>query len=237
MDYETEEQQIKALKEWWSENGTSILVGIVIGIGGFFGYNWWQDQQQAKREQASDSFNALIAKDAGSEEFVTAANEIKQAYSDSGYALLAALHLAKQQVLNGDFAAAEKELRYVVEQTSGHELQPLMKIRLARVLNAADKHDEAQTLLTSIDAAAFEGLKQQVLGDTLLAKGDKDGARMAYIAAKEASESYMAKNELDKMINDLAVAQIAIESPVEAAPAATTEGEEDVASAEEGQGS
>ncbi len=237
MDYTTEEQQIKALKEWWSENGTSILVGIVIGIGGFFGYNWWQDQQQAKREQASDTFNAMVAKEAGSDEFVTAANEIKQTYADTGYALLASLHLAKQQVAKGDFAAAEKELRFAVEQMEGHELQPLMKIRLARVLNAAEKYDDAQTLLTSIEGAAFEGLKQQVLGDTLLAKGDKEAARVAYMAAKEASESYMAKNELDKMINDLAVADIEVSAPATVTPEATSESEDEVAQAEEGQGS
>jgi predicted negative regulator of RcsB-dependent stress response len=242
VDYTTEEQQIQALKEWWSENGTSILVGIVIGIGGFFGYNWWQEQQQVKREQASDTFNSMLAKEAGSDEFVTVANDIKQSFPDSGYALLAALHLAKQHVVKGDFAAAEAQLRYAVEHTAGHDLQPLMKIRLARVLNATQKYDEAQSLLNSIEGAAFEGLKQQVLGDALLAKGDKEGARMAYMAAKEATDSYMAKNELDMMINDLAVAEISASPSVETAaePQAETSektNSEETPATEEGQGS
>lgn len=204
--YSTEEEQIKALKDWWSENGTSIIVGVVIGVGGFFGYNWWKNENIAKQQLASNEYQAFTKIDAATdqESFVSTANQIKADYADSGYAILAALHLAKKQVDNSDYAAAEKELSWVVTQTEGHDLQPLMKIRLARVLNAQQKYQQAETLLTSINAESYAGLKQQVLGDTYLLMGDKVKARSAYATAKESTESYIAKNELEMLVNDLA---------------------------------
>ena len=39
---ETEEEQVEKLKAWLKENGLSIVMGIVIGVGGIGGYNYWQ---------------------------------------------------------------------------------------------------------------------------------------------------------------------------------------------------
>ena len=38
---ETEEEQVERLKAWLKENGLSIVFGIVIGVGGIGGYNYW----------------------------------------------------------------------------------------------------------------------------------------------------------------------------------------------------
>ncbi len=230
MDYNTEEQQIKALKDWWSENGTSIIVGIVIGVGGFWGYNWWQDKTVATQEAASNSYQSLVDIDAkeNSEQFVTAANTIKEEYADTGYAILAALHLAKQHVDNGEFAKAQEQLEWTVKQTQGQKLQPLMKIRLARVLNAQQKFDEALAQLNSIQDEAYAGVKQQVLGDTYLLKGDQDRARLAYETAKQSTESYSAKNELEMKVNDLApTTKIASETDAEAVETESSETQQD----------
>ena len=32
--YTTEEQQVEVIKEWWKENGTSVIAGTVIGLVG-----------------------------------------------------------------------------------------------------------------------------------------------------------------------------------------------------------
>ena len=47
-DYRTEEEQIEALKRWWSENGKSIVIGIALAGASVFGWRAWQDQQQAE---------------------------------------------------------------------------------------------------------------------------------------------------------------------------------------------
>ena len=34
--YDTEEQQVEAIKDWWKENGKAVIFGAVIGLGGLF---------------------------------------------------------------------------------------------------------------------------------------------------------------------------------------------------------
>ena len=46
-EYQTEEEQIEALKRWWKENGKSIIAGLVLGIGSIGGYRYWQARLQS----------------------------------------------------------------------------------------------------------------------------------------------------------------------------------------------
>lgn len=220
--YETEEQQLKALKDWWNENGTSIIVGIVLGVGGYFGYQFWQSQSAEINQQASGLYSELLKIDATdkADEFSAAAESLKTEFADSSYAILAALHLAKSAADKDDFATAETQLRWAAEKATGLDVQPIINVRLARVLNAQQKHDEAIALLNGIKGDSFKGLAQQVLGDSYLAKGDKEQARMAYETAKESTESFAAKNELDLLVNDLQSAPV-VQASVSDAPAAT----------------
>ncbi len=32
--YDTEEEQVQAIKEWWKENGKAVIIGAVLGLGG-----------------------------------------------------------------------------------------------------------------------------------------------------------------------------------------------------------
>ncbi|NVK87033.1 MAG: tetratricopeptide repeat protein [Gammaproteobacteria bacterium] len=206
--YNTEEEQLKAIKEWWSENGTSIIVGIIIGIGGFLGYNWWKDSQTELKQGASVAYELFTDIDfkANKDEFVSAGEAIKQEYADTAYGALAALHLAKQFIQADDLASAQTQLEWAVKNTEGTEMQPLVSTRLARVLLEQGKVDAALATVNAIKVASFEGMKQRLLGDIYAKQGNKVAAQEAYTKAKEASESFAVKNELDMMIDDLAVA-------------------------------
>ena len=37
-----EEQEINQLKDWWKENGKTIIVAFILGVGGMFGCRYWQ---------------------------------------------------------------------------------------------------------------------------------------------------------------------------------------------------
>ena len=45
-DYETEEEQIEALKDWWRENGNSLLIGVAVALVAVFGFRGWQTSVQ-----------------------------------------------------------------------------------------------------------------------------------------------------------------------------------------------
>ncbi len=55
-EYETEEQQVEALKEWWKQNGLAIIGGAVLGIAALLGWRGWNMYQEKQATEASDIF-------------------------------------------------------------------------------------------------------------------------------------------------------------------------------------
>ena len=48
-EYLTDEQQAEVVKRWLRQNGLFMVLGVVLGLGGLFGWNSWQDRQEAIR--------------------------------------------------------------------------------------------------------------------------------------------------------------------------------------------
>ncbi len=94
--YDSEEQQVEAIKDWWKENGKAVVLGVVVGLGGLFGWRYYQDSvvqaQEAASEQYSKAVESIVAKGADSSADVQAFIDTSK---DSEYAVLAAMQLAK----------------------------------------------------------------------------------------------------------------------------------------------
>ena len=58
--YETDEEQLEALKKWWAENGKAVLVGVVLGLGAIFGWRGWISHEQGRSEAASALYEEVI---------------------------------------------------------------------------------------------------------------------------------------------------------------------------------
>ena len=41
----TEEEQVQAIKDWWKNNGSSLLIGIGAALAIVFGWQAWQNHQ------------------------------------------------------------------------------------------------------------------------------------------------------------------------------------------------
>jgi len=39
-EFSTEDEQVEAIKKWWKENGTSLIVGVVLGLSVLFGWRY-----------------------------------------------------------------------------------------------------------------------------------------------------------------------------------------------------
>lgn len=101
MDYErTEEEQIAALKRWWSENGNSLIIGIALALAAIFGWQAWQQQVLNTKYEASSLYQQIL--DAASVQSIEAkeknlatvrllGEKLKSDYSSSEYAKFAAL--------------------------------------------------------------------------------------------------------------------------------------------------
>lgn len=202
--YASEQEQIEALKKWWRENGIAILVGAAIGLGGLFGWQYWQRHIDARGAGASVAYEALLgASQAGKhDEVLTSGKALASEYSDTPYANLAILLMAKADVEKGDLDAAKTALRQVLDKADTADLRHVARIRLARVM--LDQGDDAgvKTLLQGVDFGAFAAQYQEIEGDLAVRNGDIKAAREAYqkaLAGSDAGSSALVQLKLDQL--------------------------------------
>jgi predicted negative regulator of RcsB-dependent stress response len=186
----TEEEQVEAVKTWFAENGTTLVVGIALSLAAVFGYQAWETSVREKGEAASELYENLTAAvstnpmdDLKPEARATAdfiANQLKADYASSTYAHFAAMHLAKLDVESGDLAAAATELQWVLDHQPEESLASLVRLRLAQVKLALGEHDAALALLDPQQAGGYGSSYAEARGDVLFAMGKLAEAREAY---------------------------------------------------------
>ncbi|WP_440893189.1 tetratricopeptide repeat protein [Aeromonas dhakensis] len=202
--YTTEEQQVEVIKNWWKENGTSVIAGTVIGLVGLFGWRYYNEHQQTTQEAASQAYNEMSAQLAkGDAAGFEQAQSFISAHKGDSYAELAALQLAAAAVKADKLDLAAEQLTQVA--TSGDEsIRPIAALRLARVLNDQGKADEALAQLGKINNDAFKAQVAEVRGDILQKQGKSEEARDAYQVAADAG-GLQSSAELKLKMDDLAL--------------------------------
>ena len=195
-EYTTDEEKVEALKKWWQENGKSVIVGIVLGVGGLFGWRYWVDTNESRAERASDLFLAVdrASRDGDVEGARGHADMLRNDYARTPYAAMAALELARLQATRGELDVASEQLRGVMDQGRGNEITWTARVRLARVQMAMERPDEALDILAGDYPSGFDALVEELRGDAWRAKGDQDQARTAYdraIAASAGGSEYL----------------------------------------------
>ena len=210
MEYETEEQQVEALKAWWAENGRSVIAGVILGVVVIGGWSFWQNRQETRAITASDAYSeAMAAVAAGDGERVTAlADELADDFDGTLYAAYANLAAARVAVEAGDLDAAAERLAWTAENAPQDDVKLIAAVRLARVDGARGDVDAALARLPETYAAEFAGLVEEARGDLLVAAGDTDGARAAYETARD-SGLVADPEALGMKLDDLAVADAA----------------------------
>lgn len=207
-DYASDDEQLEALKAWWKENGTSLLLGVVIVLGAWFGYGRFQDLRANEAGRASDLYQQLsdlavsnMSSAVSNDAFLAAQqvyNELKSDYADSIYSRYAALQMARFQVERNELAKAAEELQWVLDnpdlgflQKADEELQIIARLRLARVKFGQDDAAGALALLQAGPVNAdFVAGYSELEGDIQVAQGNHAAARAAYqkaLAAQLAS--------------------------------------------------
>ena len=198
-----EEQEINQLKDWWKENGKTIIVAFILGVGGMFGWRYWQAHQAEQIAQASAQYDALIysaqqdeqAKKANIEQFV-------QANSKTAYAVFALLDEAKKATEKQDFAAAEVNLNQALTQSQDEVLTSIVALRLSAVQFQLGQLDNALTTLNQVKGESFNARKAILTGDINVAKGDKVAAKNNFEQAQQSGsqlEQQMAKMKLNNL--------------------------------------
>lgn len=243
--YHTEEDQIRAIRQWWERNGSSTLIGVGLALAIVFGSQWWQQQSLRASEEAASLYQQLqqaAERAAGDEVQRTTAlhlgEELRDKQKGNRYGDYASLLLARLYVDKQDLAAAERELRALVERHPdtapgklqqridallGRDVDPqlgsLARLRLARVLFADKRADEAATVLGDPAGGDFEIERQELRGDILRAKGDAAGAIAAWERAIELAKDAGGVRLVELKLEDLRLASAAPAAAPSSVPA------------------
>ncbi|ALM53669.1 YfgM family protein [Halomonas huangheensis] len=191
----TEEEQLDAIKRWWKENGTSLIVGAVLAAAGVFGWNAWQDHKHNTSVAASADYQQLLGlasqqqlDDSARSQAQELVNNLSSEHDDTLYADLALLLDARLKVDADDLDGASTALQSVIDNADDDYLTGLARLRLARVQSEQGNHDAALATLDGDIASSLEAQRANIMGDVHHANGNDDQAAEAWRNAQALAE-------------------------------------------------
>lgn len=197
MVYDSDEEQIEALKRWWDENGTLVIAGIVLVLAVLFGSRYWQSSQSSMAEAASDIYTQMtevvqsnLDLEIDDMELAEALNlhtELKNNFANSVYSRYSALLMARLYVQRNELGEAAAELQWIMDNPGlgflnsiDDEMALTARSRLARVILAQGNAEAALQLLNEVEPGTFAGTFAEIEGDAYVALGRIQEAIEAY---------------------------------------------------------
>jgi predicted negative regulator of RcsB-dependent stress response len=183
-----QQEQLESFKAFWRSYGNLITWTLILALGAFGGWRWWENRQAQQGLEAGGMYEALDRAVAAADLDKTARvlADLQQRFPNSAYAAQGAMLAAKQQAENGQADAAKASLGWVVTNGTDADLKAMARLRLAAVYAEAKAYDEALKLLAEPVPAPFEALRADRQGDLLLLQGQQAEAIQAYQRAQAA---------------------------------------------------
>lgn len=185
METYTPDDQLTNLKTWWKQYGTALIAGVAIGGLLLGGGNYWKQDKTKRAEAASLLYESLLADlQQGKPDTLTAtATKLMQDYEATPYAGKAALLLARARFDAKDMAGTRQHLEWAMQNATEVSVQHSARLRLGRLLLDQGDAEAALALVKIKETDGFVSEYEELKGDALLAKGDRQAARRAYQAA------------------------------------------------------
>ena len=186
-DYLTDEEQAERLKRWWEQNGTSLVVGVVLAVAAVLGWRWYQGYAQDRSDAASDVYASYVA---ARNEAVPSADQlavIDTEFEGSGYHVFTLLYRADDEIEAEDWEEALALLERAVQLADNDTLKDIARYRVAKVLYQLDRLDDCEAQLAAIRSSGLEAHVAALSGDVFVARGDLERARIAYRSGIDAA--------------------------------------------------
>jgi predicted negative regulator of RcsB-dependent stress response len=185
MAYDLEEQeQIATFKAFWERFGNLISWVLIIALGSYAAYNFWNSHQRGKAAEASGLYdNLVVAAEANDNAKVQRmAADIESKYDSTAYGQMAALAAAKAAFDANDLKTAKAQLQWAIDH-GNDEYKSVARLRLSGVLLDEKAFDQALAILNGEFLPQFAAEVADRKGDVLVAQNKLLEARTAYQAA------------------------------------------------------
>ena len=219
-EYLTDDEQVEHVKRVVSENWVWVVGGVALGAALIFGYRYYETYQNDRALRAAARFEEMTSALAVNDQtkLRQAADGLIKEYPTSPYADQAQLVLARLAVDNGKTADAIAPLTQVMSNSKDAELRHIARLRLARVLTADGKPDDAIKALAEDVWGSFAAQAHEVRGDALYAKHDLPGALKEYQAALGSGDAA----SVDSGLLQLKIADLSAPATVAPPPAVSS---------------
>jgi predicted negative regulator of RcsB-dependent stress response len=180
-DHLTDEEQVEKVKAWLKENGMSIVAGVVIGLGGIFGWQFWDSYQVNGAADGAEAYDRFVQTAEQSQPGATAEAlaGLNDEFANTAYSDFASLELARQQAESGDLESAMATLEKTRTSISDTAMQSVIDLRLARLLVSVGKFDEAGIIIDRLGSGAFAAEAASLRGQIAYMQGNREDARKA----------------------------------------------------------
>lgn len=182
MDELSEKEQLDQFRSWWTEYGSFVVGGIVIGAAILFGINRFQTSQLQSQLDASAAYEVLVnhVADGQLDAAKLVANEITTSFGDTTYAGQSGLAMARLYMDKNRDQDAADALLAVVKGDADDEVRHVARLRLARIYLYQEKPQEAVDLVSAQTDESFAAAYGEVLGDAYTQLGQFEAAQQAY---------------------------------------------------------
>ncbi len=202
MEFNTTDQdEIEQIKKWWKENGSSLLTGIVVGLGLLFGWQGWNQYKDGQGVGASQYFeqmqNALVQQD--KKKAGEIGEQLLQQYDGTIYAANGALAMAAIKMEQGDSAGARFHFQWVLENSSFDHPRQLARLGMARSYLSQGEVEQALKQLEIEQKGLFGSHFSEVRGDALRKQGNHSEAQVAYVEALQLADAVDPRRDLLEM--------------------------------------
>lgn len=180
--YASDDEKGEEIKQWWRDNGRSVVVACVVATLAIFSGRYWLEHQNTQSQKASQVYQQ-VSYALDNEDYATAELAVESLFaefSDSPYAVFSSFDMASKSVKNNDNASAQTYLNWVINHAKLSTHKELASLRLAQVLLLENKLDEALSLSKASTSIAFSSLWSELQGDIYIALSKPEQAREAY---------------------------------------------------------
>ena len=206
----SEDDELAGVKDWWQRNGKPLVAGGLLALIVVLGWQFWQRYQANQSQGASMLYQQLLetaltpSGQADTTRVAEISGKLKSENGGTTYAQYGSLFVAKVAVDTGKLDDAAAELKVVADKPANETLGEIARQRLARVLAAQNKADDALKLLDGDAEKSFLASREELKGDLLVQLGRTDEAHAAYQKAKSALSEEAAVGGLQMKLDDLA---------------------------------